>query len=180
MAMTPNPQGTATLTNTPESGDPFRFRDLPIEIQLNVFQRLLPTGTPEPGATELVESDDNANVRYGAYWNSTTHMVSQFKLPEIGSDIADDESITREQEEASNKQDAFNVLRLDASTFKDFAPHYYQKRSLVFSEPFRFSNEFLSKATDACLYNLRYLTCRLDEKQNHWGRSATSEASKTR
>ena len=95
-------------------------------------------------------------------------MVSQFKLPEIGSDIADDESITQEQEEASNKQDAFNVLRLDASTFKDFAPHYYQNRSLVFSEPFKVLKRIPVKSNRRMPLQSAVCHLQIDEKQNHW------------
>ena len=112
----------AQRTNRILTRDTFRFRELPIEVQLRVFQTFKPPVAPEPW------------TRYAAP-NPVTDQI------------------------------AINMLCLNKSTFKDFAPHLYQYHTIRFKDPVAFANDFLLKSTNACLYNLRYLRCIIYETE---------------
>lgn len=59
---------------------------------------------------------------------------------------------------------ARNLLLVKKSIFWEFAPHFYQYSRIVAKDPLLLANIFLAQATDACLDNLRYVSCHLFEK----------------
>ena len=145
----------------------FRFRDLPVDIQLKIFQIFMPPGTPIPAAENFLERMDDSEYEDSDRPDIDTDASSTFSQQTCGSGDLQRVLPTSYSKQApsdyANSKDAFNLLRLDKATFKDFAPHYYQYRNLVFTDPTNFANEFLANATNACLYNLRYISCVIDE-----------------
>ena len=118
----------------------FRFRDLPIEIQLRIFQLFKPPIKPE-------------------VWKCGNGEDQPSSLRTVVRASDKDELSDSKDWPFANNATAFAIACLDATTFTDFAPHLYQYSTIAFREPLRFSNNFLANATNACLYNLRYLRC---------------------
>jgi hypothetical protein len=122
---------------TGRSPNVFPFRELPIEIQLYIFRffkaAIIPNESPTTGISSLRE------------W-----LEGRVKLFQLDDD------------ENANWETALRILCLDKSSFEDFAPHFYQHTAIRFYDPITFADRFLANTTNACLYNLRYLSCILD------------------
>lgn len=119
---------------------PFRFRDLPTEIQIQIFHLLKPAEPPRP-TTE-----------------ASQHTLEIWGLGGVpfGSGLYKCEPPWARQ--------ARNFLFLNKSTYKDFAPHYYQSSVIRFFDPSTFADDFLANATNACLNNLRFVSCVLNAR----------------
>ena len=127
-----------------KSSNIFRFRDLPSEIQLRIFHLLKPP----------------VNLQV-APWECNDERPLSLRRIEVSIDDEDRPPPLYHWPFADNAT-AFCIACLDEATFKDFAPHLYRYSIIVFGDPLIFSHNFLSNATDACLYNLRYLRCVLN------------------
>ena len=67
-----------------------------------------------------------------------------------------------------NEEPALTLLLLNRATFESLAPHHYQNSLVRFSDASIFHSESLVQATNACLYNLRYVRCILNRLGNRF------------
>ena len=120
---------------------PFRFRDLPPEIQFQIFQLFRPAEPPRPttDASELTLES----------W-AAEDVTSQPSRPSRRGLYRCEPPWSRQ---------ACNFLFLNKSTYKDFAPYYYQSSVIRVFDSVTFADDFLANATNICLYNLRFVSC---------------------
>ena len=65
-------------------------------------------------------------------------------------------------ESTADEKACRSMILLDTATFRAFAPFYYQDAVVCFQDANDFHNKFLINAMDACLYNLKYISCILN------------------
>ena len=130
---------------------PFRFRDLPIEIQLEIFRLLKtdepPRATTDAGRAKVLAWTKQAGPHRSGLFTRNTFWGWQARY----------------------------FLLLNKSTYKDFAPHYYQSSAIRFLDPFTFANDFLANANDICIHNLRYVSFILNSKKYYPSHEALIE-----
>lgn len=111
------------------------WADVPIEIQLSIFRLLKPPVPPQACASLSRER----LVDWAA--GKTTLFGSP-----------------------ANQDAAFGILLLNKATFQAFAPYYYQNTLVCFRDATTFHRDFLKITTDACLHNLKYVSCILNAR----------------
>ena len=124
----------------------FRFRDLPIEIQIQVFHYLKSQLKPHP----------TTRAHRVTLWRWARQTLTWDWPPSLFSDPSGPWITAR------------SLMMADSASFKDFAPHYYAFSSFRFCNPIEFANQFLANTTHACLYNLRYVSCVLNAKDSEF------------